>query len=119
MAQVNRPQKRPDELNSLLTIGGGVAGVAAGGGVSGALAGAGAGSTVGGIVNPEQPQQEAVPAPQAGALQRRQQQLSQDNLALLKRSEASLPSLPEPLRQQYGPAIIQARMMEEKRRGLR
>jgi hypothetical protein len=49
---------------------------------------------------------------------RKQQQMGQDNLAVLKQAEAHLPTLPEDLRQQYGPPIIQARMAEQQRRGM-
>jgi hypothetical protein len=51
-------------------------------------------------------------------MMRRQQQLSQDNLATLKQAEAALPQLPESLRQQYAPAIVQARSMEMAKRGM-
>lgn len=120
MAQVIRPQVPDDNLlKNVLTIGGGIAG-AVYGGPGGAVAGAGAGQLAGGILSPQKPPQEN---PQSGggeaaAMTRKQQQMSQDTLGTLKQAEASLPTLPENLRQQYAPAIIQARMLEEQKRGM-
>lgn len=118
MAQVIRPQPQQGDLNQLLSVGGAIAGGVVGG-LPGAAAGAGIGQMAGGLLNPAQG-----PAPSAGggdseaaAMARRQQQQSQDNLATLKQAEATLPSLPESLRQQYAPAIVQARMLEQQRMG--
>jgi hypothetical protein len=118
MAQVIRPQNQNNDLSNLLTIGGAVIG--AGSGPGGAAAGAGLGQMAGGIMQPQQPPQQNPESGggQASAMARRQQQMSQDNLATLKQAEAALPSLPEGLRQQYSPAIIRARMMEQQNRGM-
>ncbi len=125
MAQVIRPQPRDSGFKELLALGGGVAGGVIGGSaggvgaVPGAAAGVGIGQTAGSILDPNKPQQENPQAGgQASAMARRQAQMSQDNLATLKQAEASLPSLPEELRQQYAPAIIRARMMEQQARGI-
>ena len=117
MAQVNVPQKR-DDTNALLQIGGAALGAyATGGSPQGAMAGASAGGMIGGLN--QKPQNQPVQAEgQAAAMARRQQQMAQDNLQVLKQAEAQLPSLPEPVRQQYAPAIVQARMLEEQKRGL-
>lgn len=109
-----KPQRKSDGLNELLTIGGGVLG-AAYGGPSGAIAGAGAGQMAGGILNPPQQDQQPVEAgSESSAMQRRLTSQTQDNLGILQKSEAALPSLPESLRQQYAPAIIRARMLAQK-----
>lgn len=55
---------------------------------------------------------------EASAMARMAQQKSQDNLQVLKSAEAQLPRLSERLRQEYGPPIIQARMLEERKRGI-
>ncbi len=117
MAQVNMPQ-RTNDTNQLLTLGGGVTGALLGG-PSGALMGASAGQTAGGLINSGQiPAQTVESSGQAEAMARRQQQLAQDNLNTLKQAQAALPQLPENVRQQYAPAIIKARMMEEQSRGM-
>jgi hypothetical protein len=126
--QVIAPQVKNNSVTrDLLTIGGGVVGgvlgAAAGGvgAVPGAAAGATVGQMAGGLVAPDQEQTQALPqsgAGEAAAMARKQQQMSQDNLATLKQAEAALPQLPEGLRQQYAPAIVQARMMEQQQRGL-
>ncbi len=115
MAQINRATPSSSGLNDLLTIGGGAAG-AYYGGPMGAAAGMGAGQAAGGILNAPPPQAPSVPQGDSAAMARRQMQESQDNLAILKQAEASLPSLPENLRQQYAPAIIEARMKAEQDR---
>lgn len=119
MAQVIKVQKPDSGTKDVLTIGGGVAGGIVGSGSPGAIgAGAGAGSTAGNFLDPTQP-----PAPtlsgggEASAMARRLQAASQDNLATLKQAEATLPQLPEALRQAYAPAIVQARMLEQQKRG--
>lgn len=119
MAQVNRPQVQNNDLSNLLTIGGAAIGGIAGG-PQGALTGAGAGQMAAGVLAPPQAQAPMADngGSQAAAMARRQQQMSQDNLATLKQAEANLPHLPEDLRQQYGPSIIRARMMEEQKRGM-
>jgi hypothetical protein len=125
MAQVIVPQKKKNEgLSEILTLGG-AAGGAMLGGPGGAMAGASLGASLGGVggslISQNQPQGTAgVPgAPsQSMAMQRRSQQLGTDNLMALTQAEKQLPNLPEDLRQQYAPAIIQARMLEQKQRGL-
>ena len=98
--------------------------VAAGGigaAVTGASTGAGLGGVLQGAVSSnDQQRQPGIPQQpsQAYAMSQRQQKLSQDNLATLQQAESQLPRLPEQLRQQYAPAVIQARMLEERQRGL-
>lgn len=119
MAEVIRPNRQENSLNSLLTVGGGVIGAAYGGGLGAALTGAGAGQMAGGLLNGQKSPQQNIPLnSQASAMARRQQSMSQDNLATLKQAEATLPQLPESLRQQYAPAIVQARMLEQQKRGI-
>lgn len=121
MAQVIRPQKPSGGLGEVLGIGGAVIGGIMGGGAPGAAAGAGVGQTAGNMLEPPEAPQQPVNSSlsEANAMKRRQEQLATDNLAVLKQAEASLPSLPEDMRQQYSPAIIQARMLEQQRRGMR
>lgn len=114
MAQVMIPQKR-DSTGQALQLGGAIAGASAG--PSGALTGYSAGGAASSFLQKPQPQ-GVESSGQAAAMARRQQQLAQDNLETLKQAEASLPALPEHLRQEYAPAIIQARMLEEQQRGL-
>lgn len=120
MAQVNLPAKRSSQAPTLFGLAGAVAGAASGGGIPGAMAGASVGQTAGGLLTAQN-----APPPTVGggnseamAMARKNQQSAQDNLAVLKKAEADLPGLPEDLRQQYSPAIIQARMLEEQKRGL-
>ena len=126
MAEVYRPPPKRSKLSELMEIGGGIAGGiagASGGGPPGAIAGAAVGSSLGGTIgNIVEPPKET---PRAGgseskstALMRRQQQIAQDNLATLKSAEQNLTYLPEDLRQEYAPAIMRARYLEEQRRGL-
>lgn len=127
MAQVVMPQRRQaGDLSNLLGIGGAVTGGIIGGAgtggtpqgaMMGATAGYGLGQAAGNVLTPQQQQQQSLPQTEMEALRRRHAQLNTDNLAILKQAEAQLPSLPEELRQQYAPAIIQARMAEEQRRG--
>jgi len=117
---VMQPQRRRSETGDILTLGGGILGAIGGGGPGGAVAGANIGQTVGAMSEP--PNTNAnVPGgsnqSQAEAMARRQQQMAQDNLQILKNAEAALPMLPESLRQEYAPGIIRARMMEERARG--
>lgn len=114
MAQVIRPQTDSgNDLRNLLTIGGAVVGGVYGG-APGAAAGAGLGQMAGGMLAPQQsPQQNPQGGSEAAAMARRQAQMSQDNLGALKQAEATLPSLPENLRQEYAPAIVKARMMAQ------
>lgn len=127
MAQVLMPQKKNND-SELFQLAGGIAGGILGTGVggpgAGTAAGAALGSQLGGTAGnlltqtPSQGQSPSIGGEgQAAAMARRQQQMSQDNLATLKQAEGQLPQLPEELRQQYAPAIVQARMMEEKKRG--
>lgn len=129
MAQVNLIEyRKKSALGELLPIAGAVAGgyigYQAGGGAPGALKGAGAGAALGQL-GANTLDGDSGPRPQqlssnseAAAMSRRMQQQSQDNLADFRKAEAALPYLPEDLRQEYGPAIVRARMMEEQRRGL-
>lgn len=112
MPQVIMPQQQPSGLSSILPVAGAVGG-AAYGGLPGAAAGAGLGSLAGGMVDPKQPTQQFPSSgnSEADAMARRSQQ--QDPLATLKQAEAALPSLPEHIRQQYAPAITQARVLAE------
>lgn len=128
MAEIYSPPLRQrNDLSQLLQIGGAVGGAIAGGpGVGAALGGAATGASLGGLaggmISKPMAQNSAMgvgsPYPESNAMMRRTEQLSQDNLGVLKLAEASLPSLPEELRQQYSVPIIQARMLEEKNRGL-
>jgi hypothetical protein len=122
MAQVIVPQKQKNQgLSEILTLGGAGVGAVLGG-PGGALAGASLGSTLGGTagsyINQNEPQGTAGAPSQNMAMQRRSQQLGTDNLAALKQAEMQLPKLPEDLRQQYTPAIVQARMLEQQKRGM-
>lgn len=117
MAEVLMPQKKQSNgLNRALTIGGAALGGIYGGGFSGAMAGAQAGQMAGGLIGSNQPQQQqGVPN---SAMQRRLQMQQTDNLATLRDAEAATATLPEKLRQEYMPPIVQARMLEERRRGM-
>ena len=120
MAQVIRPQPQNNNgLNEILPIAGAVVGGIYGG-PQGAVAGAGAGQMAGGILNPQKPGAPTADSggSEAAAMARKQAQMGQDNLEVLKQAEAHLPSLPEDMRQQYAPAIIQARMLEQQKRGM-
>ena len=120
MATVLIPQKkRDDQLNKLLE-GGGAAIGAYYGGEGGAAAGAQAGRDSGNIFNAQAPAPQTIQTnSDSSAMARRMRQLSEDRLAVLRQSEAALAELPEPLRRQYAPAIVEARMLEEqKRRGV-
>lgn len=117
MAQVIRPQKK-DDTGEMFQLGGAGIGAVLGG-PAGAMTGAGVGGTAAGILAPQQPPAQSLGGgggSEAAAMARKQQQMSEDNLSTLKNAEASLPGLPESLRQQYTPAIVQARMLEEQRR---
>lgn len=124
MPPVMMPQKKDNGMGSLLTIGGAVAGGVAGSVVPGAgtIAGAGLGATLGGaaggLLSSQQAGGQGSPNSEMGAMQRRSDQMGTDNLASLKAAELQLPSLPENLRQQYAPPIIQARMLEQQRQGI-
>jgi len=116
MAQINRVAPRDSGISQLLTIGGAVGGAFAGN----PMAGAGAGQMAAGFID-----QPKAPTPMVGeggseaaAMARKQQEMSTDNLATLKQAEATLPTLPENLRQQYAPAIVQARLLEQQKRGI-
>lgn len=123
---INRIQPSNDNtLGTLLTIGGMAAGGAlAGPGIAatlgGAATGGGLGSTAGNILSPAQQQLSdngGSGGSETAAILRKQQQMSQNSLDTLKNAEAQLPSLPESLRQQYAPAIVQARMYEQQKQG--
>ena len=133
MAQINMPQRKNpnnEAAKYLPLVGAGIGalaggvgaapGAALGASLSGASTGAGLGGIAQGAVASNSPQRsQGIPQPnQASAMAQRQQKLSQDNLATLQQAEAGLPKLPEHLRQQYAPAVIQARMLEERQRGL-
>ena len=122
MAQISRIQPKQGGASELLTIGGGIAGGILGAGNPAAIAGgAGLGNMAGGMVDPQKPPSTTIgggDGSQASAMARRQMQASQDNLATLRQAEAVLPKLPEPLRQEYAPAIVQARLLEQNRRGM-
>ena len=122
------PQKKQNNMGQYLQAGGAIAGgiigsiVPGAGTIAGATAGAALGGVAGGLADASQKQDAPSGVPQqpsqAYAMSQRQQKLSQDNLATLQQAEAGLPQLPEHLRQQYAPAVIQARMLEERQRGL-
>lgn len=116
MSQVIIPPKKGN--GELFQIGGAIAGGIVGG-PAGAMTGYSLGGALGGMENQSNKQAQGTQqSGQSDAMMRRQQQMAQDNLQVLKNAEASLPTLPEELRQQYAPAIVQARMMEEQKRGL-
>lgn len=113
MPQVISPQPQPSGLSSILPL----AGMAIGsfGGPGGAAAGSTIGSVAGGMVDPTRQSQQLPTSgnSEADAMARRSQQ--QDPLTTLKQAEAVLPNLPENIRQQYAPAITQARVMAEQK----
>lgn len=109
--QVMMPQPQNSD-GQIFQVGGTVIGGALGG-----TPGAAVGGMVGGGVSPQPPRPQALQTSdngsQADAMMRRSQQLTQDNMQTLTQAEAALPTLPEDLRQQYAPAITQARMLQQ------
>lgn len=83
----------------------------------GTLAGLSAGSSIGNFISSAQNAgNNTLQQPgndEAGAMARRNLQLSTDNLSALKDAESNLSYLPENIRQQVAPTIITARMMAE------
>ncbi len=132
MAQINVPQKRAGSNNAAMGPAIGTIGGAIVGGFLGGPAGAGLGASLGGSAGTIGGEVAAnsqggggstsipnnVGQSQLSAMSRRQQAQSQDSLAALTEAEAALPHLPEPLRQEYAAPIIQARMMEQRNRGI-
>ncbi len=141
MAQIIVPQKqKSSNSSSMLPAVGALGGALIGGLLTGgagapagaALGGAALGSSLGGAAgtigsnfvgsNSNPSGGGAIPnnvgQSQLSAMSRRQQAQSQDSLAALTEAEAALPHLPEPLRQEYAAPIIQARMMEQRNRGI-
>lgn len=139
MAQIMMPKKSESKMGSYLQAGGAIggaivgtmaapgAGTAAGattgatlgGALTGAATGSALGGTLGGLAS-RGPEGGGIPqgGSELAAMTRRHQQLGQDNLATLSQAEKHLTSLPEGLRQQYAAPIIQARMLEQRQRGL-
>lgn len=105
---------------------GGLLGAA--GGPGAALGGAGAGASLGGLVGgmfgkSEAPEVKETVSPQAveiddSAMTRRLAGQRQDRLAILQQAEAALQQLPKELRQEYASPIVQATMMEERRKAM-
>lgn len=129
MAQIVMPQMKKKDDNDigrfLGVLGGGVGaviGAKAGGGPAGALAGASAGIGVGQSLgnmfaqNDQSQQMQNVQPSSDDAVGRRIAAAKSDRLQTLREAEASLPKLPQDMREQYAPAIVQALMAEEKRR---
>jgi hypothetical protein len=124
MAGVYVPQKK-NPVQELFQIGGTVAGGIVGGiagGPPGAVGGAVAGNALGGFAGQQASPTKQMPGSSGGgesaAMARAAQMKSQDSLASLKQAEAALPQVPEAVRQQYAGPIIQARMLEERKRGI-
>lgn len=116
-------------LSVLGTVAGGVAGATSGGplgALKGAAAGGVAGQTVGGLIDPvKEKQVRAGPSddqrqrvPMAGAMSRRADEISSDPLESLSLAEREAKSLPERERQLILPKLSQARMLEQRKRGL-
>lgn len=131
MPQIQAIKRKSEGYGNIAQLAGTVAGGIVGSIVPGVgtLAGAGLGGTLGGaaggaVDNSQSLGMQPIPQGQSGggaemaAMSRKQQQMGQDNLAVLQNAETHLPSLPEDLRQQYAPAIVQARMLEQQRRGM-
>jgi hypothetical protein len=108
---------------------GGAAGFAGGGGplgaAQGAVVGGSAGEMVGGIVDPvkekvvtERPTDFGARPQTSAAIQRRSEQLTQDNLQLLEQAEVAAQELPEQERQILLPNLTQAKLLERKKRGI-
>ncbi len=116
MANVMMPQKRGSGLGQMLQLGGAVAGGVMGG-PGGALVGAQAGGMVDGFLGGNK---GPVAPVQTSAVQRRidaqspAQQTSQD----LAAADQALASLPEPMQQQYRPALQRARYLESQGKGV-
>jgi len=72
---------------------------------------------VGGLLAKNDQQIQSIPM-QNTALSRRLDKLNTDNLASLRQAEEATMRLPEPLRQQYLPPLVKARMLEEQNRGV-
>lgn len=110
MPQVYQPQKK-DNSAAFTVLG---AGIGAMGGSP--MAGASAGQMVGGLANkPSAPTQVAT---QESAMSRRYNAAQDDPLLKLQESQAALAQLSPDLQKQYKPAIDQATVMEQQRRGL-
>lgn len=115
------PNKNAQLFQTVLPAAGAIIGGIYGGGPAGAAAG----GAIGSVAAQGLTQNQSSGVPQVGggqgdadAMMRRQRQLSDDNLKKLVDAEGALHQLPEEQRQQYAPAIIQARMLEQQRQGL-
>lgn len=115
-------QRSGGQLSKFLTVAGGIGGAAFGPG--GALAGAGAGAALGklagDIVDPVK-ERVVERQPQGGtssALSRRREELERDDLSALEKAEQAAATLPESQRQQVLPTIAQARLLEQRKRGI-
>jgi len=120
MPQIYSPQVKHPSIGQDLSNIGTLIGAYVTGSPQGAMAGSSAGNMIGNFFEsdkgPRNTPMVPVRSAEANAMSRRGEQLSQDNLTTLASAESYLPQLPEDLRQQYAPAIIQARMLEEQRR---
>ena len=115
MGRINQIQPSQNSNGALLSIAGQLAGTALGGPVGGAVGGM-VGGKLAGSGTPQAPQ--ATGASESDAMRRRIEQNNENNLSTLMQAEQTLPSLPEDMRQEYGPAIVQARILEQRKRGM-
>jgi hypothetical protein len=119
-------------LGAVGAVAGGVVGaIASGGNPAGALAGSSAGMGLGTGLGSfiDRPDQERVvsqgspsvvgisPSGSSDAMLRRLQIQRENRLAALTQAEAALPELGTQAVQDFGPAIIQARILEQRRAG--
>jgi len=112
MAQVLMPPRK-NKSQELFQVAGAVVGGVTGG-PTGAMQGAQMGGAVSNMVN--QPKQVA--GTQASAISRRRQELETDNLSALRNAEVAAADLPEDQRQAVIPVLTQARLLEQKKRGM-
>ena len=137
MAQVNVPQmggpsRGSQDTKMVFQLGGAILGGLAGG-VPGAVAGAQAGGAAAGLVEAKSAG-EAVnsgigvasgaqgfankPAGTSPAMKRRLDTIQTDNLETLQAAEGAAATLPESTRQRILPNLVQARMLEQRKRGM-
>lgn len=131
MPQIIQPQGNNSRNDNIIfQLGGAVIGGIAGykgGGPGGALKGASVGAAAGNQAgnmfsqmnqNGDSGVSAQVPTNSASAMQRRQQELETDNLTALREAEVAAAQLPEQQRQRIVPTLAQARIMEQRRRGI-
>lgn len=116
MPQVYQPKPKADSTGKLLTVGGAVAG-AAFGGLPGAATGASLGQMAGGLAAKPQGGATQVPTEQS-AMSRKFNTVQDDPLLKLQESQSALAHLPPDLQKQYAPAIQQATLLEQQKRGM-